>query len=110
MSFDINAEKKPPQHCCHSMDQVLEEVRSGIIYVPMFREYAVHAKYFSAGKLITFCAWCGNRLPKPLRQEYFDILRDEYHLQSVTLHTFALAPDIIPEEFKSDLWWKKRGL
>ena len=52
-----------------------------------------------------YCPNCGARLPKDLLDEYCDELE-----KAVGKEYCDIKEDEIPEEFKSDEWWKKRGL
>jgi hypothetical protein len=50
--------------------------------------------------------FCGKKLPKSVRHEWYDILEEKYGLES---------PDEedkkkIPKEFLTDEWWKNRDL
>ncbi len=61
---------------------------------------------------ISFCPYCGNSLPKELSEERMKIIRKELG------ESFCWKNDEeysefefrLPEEFKTDEWWKKRGL
>jgi hypothetical protein len=46
-------------------------------------------------------------LPISVREEYFRILFDELHLEP---EFKEIETPGLPEEFKTDEWWKKRGL
>ncbi len=50
---------------------------------------------------ILYCPFCGTKLPKSKRTSYFDLL------EGLKINPWD---NHIPEEFKSDEWWKKRGL
>ena len=52
-----------------------------------------------------YCPFCGAELHKYLLEEY----RDELE-KAVGKEYCDIKEDEIPEEFKSDEWWKKRGL
>lgn len=58
------------------------------------------------GKPIDKCPWCGNNLPRDLTDEWFDILEKEYNITDPS----DTESHLVPEEFKTDEWWKKRGL
>ncbi|MBP9791627.1 MAG: hypothetical protein KBC27_00220 [Rickettsiales bacterium] len=55
---------------------------------------------------ILYCPWCGKDLGKRLNWEYFEILAKEYGIEDPDFVNFTN----VPEEFKTDAWWKKRGL
>jgi hypothetical protein len=56
---------------------------------------------------IYYCPFGEFKLPKNLRDEWFEILEKEYDLDDLRSTEQSI---LIPEEFKSDEWWKKRGL
>jgi hypothetical protein len=56
---------------------------------------------------IFYCPWCGSQLAHSLRDEFFDVLKEEFGIET---NLEILKDPSLPEEFKSDLWWKKRGL
>ncbi len=51
-----------------------------------------------------YCPFCGAKLP-----DYSDKYDDELE-KAVGKEYCDIKPEDIPEEFKSDKWWKKRGL
>jgi hypothetical protein len=94
-------------HCCELMDIFLKDPKVPLEYYPMVREYGLHLKNTIAVQLIDYCPWCSHQLPESLRDQYFDILEKE----------FGVKPGLdkkndpkIPQEFKNDEWWEKRGL
>lgn len=62
-------------------------------------EYGTH-------HIISFCPWCGSKLPKPVGEIRAKILKEEYNIED----PYFDDADRVPEEFKTDAWWKKRGL
>jgi hypothetical protein len=88
----------------------LEDMRVQIKYDPILREYfipLIYKRELSAIQGIVYCPWCAALLPKSLRDTYFDILEAEYGIDD----PYDLQQEKrIPEEFKTDAWWKKRGL
>ena len=79
-------------------------------YYPVFREYFIDYKEECGGgiQLINYCSWCGKMLPSSLREEFFNTLEKEYKIET-SIGGYKGREDI-PQEFKSDEWWKKRGL
>jgi hypothetical protein len=61
----------------------------------------------TAIQVLDYCPWCGNKLPGYLRNEWFETLAKEYNLDDPDSKEQA---KLIPEEFHTDEWWKKRGL
>jgi len=101
--------------CCNEIYNVLLGENDGNCelsfgYGPIFREYsiAVRPEYGGTCQLIKHCPWCGKRFPGGLRDEWFDILKKEYNIEPEP-SKLSKSKDI-PQEFKSDEWWKKRGL
>lgn len=89
------------------MADFIEDQRLPIEYLPKYREYYIPLiKGHKAIQCILFCPWCGTKLPKDLGNEYFDILEKEYNITSLEETEKAKS---LPEEFKTDEWWKKRG-
>lgn len=76
-----------------------------IEYCPILREYNITG---NKGFKMFYCPWCGSILPKRLRDEFFDILEKEYGIDSDIFE--VLHNPKLPEEFRTDEWWKKRGL
>ncbi|HLJ31461.1 MAG TPA: hypothetical protein VKU36_03405 [Candidatus Babeliales bacterium] len=102
----INKEK----HCCSCMSEFLADERVNIGYYPKFREYFIPLTY--KGKIIAiqcidYCPWCGKKLPDALSDVYYDILKEKYNIDN---DMRAEEEGLLPEEFKTDEWWKKRGL
>ena len=93
--------------CCSQMIFFLEENKVAIYYDKRKRNFAIELKGSSGIQRIFFCPWCGKRLPESLSDEFWDIIdKLEIDTSEVPLEDH---PDM-PEEFKSDEWWKKRGL
>lgn len=98
---------KKTVHCCEFMDMFLQDQKMPLKYYPIAREYGITLKHSSAVQLLVYCPWCGVKLPESLRDKYFDILKVEYDIEP----ELDIQDDPnIPEEFKSDSWWKMRGL
>lgn len=94
-------------HCCETMSALINDLECALNYNPKFREYTIGANKKSIVRnVIYFCPWCGNKLPKSLRAEYFKILADEYS-PDVNLESYKNLD--FPDDFKSDSWWKKRS-
>src|SRR5687768_3225665 len=88
--------------CCKAMKLFLEDERDPIEYNPVFREYFI--RLHNRFNIITFsyCPWCGIKLPKELRKEFFDTLEREYKIET-DIGEYKKRKDI-PQEFKSDEW------
>ena len=97
-------------HCCSFMRDFTPDYRIQINYEPILREYSIPLLYkgkITALQRIFYCPWCGTILPKSLNDEWFAILEKEYGLNDPDSNE---QKNMIPEEFKTDEWWKKRRL
>jgi hypothetical protein len=87
-------------HCCFQMQEHLSRGEVAIVYVDHFREYGV--RILDGGtsfQLMTFCPWCGCKLPPSVRDAWFEKL-DELGLEP--------EDPAVPEEMKSDSWWRRQ--
>jgi len=91
------------KHCCEELSFILDEDRTAIGYYEQYREYQLHIRNSDAVYNLIFCPWCGKKLPESLRGAFFDLIETELGMDDYD-------PDKLPEEFKTDEWWKKRGL
>lgn len=91
--------------CCTDLAAALCDERISIKYEPRLREYWLVAK--EKDMTITFCPWCGHKLPKELRNEFFEEIELVLDKNEVNIWDTKAK---IPPEFKTDEWWKKRGL
>jgi hypothetical protein len=81
-------------------DTILDE-NLVVHYSKKFREYGIPCDENSY-IIINNCPWCGEKLPVSLRDKWFD------ELKALGYKEF-LFNDKIPDEYKSDEWWKKKG-
>jgi hypothetical protein len=93
-------------HCCLTMDAELESQETVLKYNPWYREYGVKIPKSIRVMLMDYCMFCGKKLPSSVRRQWFDILKEEYELES----PMEEDKKKIPREFWTDEWWKKRGL
>ena len=93
-------------HCCSDMD-----TESTIKYEKHLRKYSLiyyHSKHRKYNQ-IHYCGSCGKELPKSLEKEWRDILEKEFGIKN-DIEVGSSQWQQIPKEFKTDEWWKKRGL
>jgi hypothetical protein len=93
-------------HCCLIMDRGLISHARVLHYSVKFREYGVIVPGSTGCMLMDYCMFCGKKLPKSVRHEWYDILEEEYGLESPDEED----KNKVPKEFWTDEWWKKRGL
>ncbi len=90
-------------YCCKELEQHLREKEVGIVYDRTSRWYGIKIlDGGSSSQTIHYCPWCGTKLPKDLSDELGKIVFEELELD-------GFDDPRLPEEFKSDEWWKKRG-
>ena|SRR5438445_9831601 len=97
-------------HCCQLMSDSINDQRIQIGYDPVTRDYFIPLLYkerITALQCLYYCPWCGKKLPDSLNNTWFEILEKEYNLDDPDSKE---QKSLIPEEFKTDEWWKKRGL
>ena len=100
--------------CCENLEVSVE--RKEIVYEPVSgcfwfyfkRDYEDSYGLYHLG----YCPFCGAQLPKDRKainrdgsDPYGDALEE-----AVGKDYCDISEDEIPEEFKTDEWWKKRGL
>jgi len=93
-------------HCCELMSKFVNDPKIGINYIPKYRRYSIDLIYLSSTQGIYNCPFCGQKLPFGLTDKYFETLKVEYQIENPHYDENRKK---IPEEFKSDKWWKKRG-
>lgn len=98
------------EHCCNQMNQRLtlecEEYNNGfqcpdvlVNYIPKFDEYGLIIHDGGSSFIeISFCPWCGSKLPESKRDSWFDELEK--------LSFDNPSEQDIPEEFLSSKWFK----
>ena len=100
------------KHCCEIMNAYAEKInnRDLIDYMPEIRSYSFllhrNGKDIGLQHDFWYCPWCGTELPESLSFKIGDVLEEEYGITEKDWDDESR----IPEEFKSDAWWKKRGL
>ena len=101
--------------CCRHMLYAIEQGDdSPFIYYEDTRSYIISApnvllkkNMVWVGYRLTCCPFCGTKLPLDLVTERSEILEKEY---CITDPYDTKQKKLIPSEFKTDEWWKKRGL
>ena len=99
MKYSVTYEDKPEPGCI-------------VLYRHVWREFSIPSGDITSGETahaVDYCPFCGSRLPRSLWDEWLTCLEDEYHL----IKGEELLKDFltrVPPEFRSDEWWKKRGL
>lgn len=98
--------KTIPLYCCEALQYEIEDKYCPIEYACRWREYTIRDFSSTSKSLILFCPNCGTKLPRSLRDDWFDILEQEYGLEDPLYDD----KDKVPKEFMTDEWWKMRKL
>lgn len=103
--------------CCYDMyDNLIGPDKDGcelhFEYDPISRGFSIDYKEECGGGMQTifFCPWCGSKLPKELLSEYEEEISKELGFSFADSDIVGSDDPRIPEEFRTDQWWKKRGL
>ena len=105
--------------CCNDLKRAITyedapEPGSIVLYRHVWREFSIPSGDITSKETpdaIYYCPYCGSRLPRSLWDEWYNALEDEYNLfydERTEYHDDFLRR--VPPEFRSDEWWKKRGL
>ena len=101
----------PDQHCCLQMAYYISRpvecesqgANRVVDWIKPWDEYRIPVSYDgNSSTLIAYCPWCGAKLPESKRERWYE-----------TLHQLGYddpSEQVIPEEFDSDLWWRRNGI
>ena len=92
--------------CCDSMESGINDKDWVIEYNRVTKSYLLSCRDYITLEM-KYCLFCGTKLPKDLNDELHDILVEELGIKSPD---YGNNDPRIPPEFKTDEWWKKRGL
>jgi len=105
------------KYCCKTMEEKLvkldnsEKKNHSVVYDDQWRIYTIifQNNYKKEEKYLTeisYCPWCGTKLPSDLSDKWWDVLEEEYGITDPRNDEY----DQVPAEFRTDEWWRKRGL
>lgn len=92
------------------MNEFISNPNTGMDYFPDSRNYLIkifedslntHAGVYQN---IYYCPWCGKKLPPSLSDQWYE------EITKLGIKEPDDTPELIPEEFKTEEWWKKRKL
>jgi hypothetical protein len=95
-----------------SLSKHLNRGHHSIKYDEQWRDFFIHLHDVSLEKdddwlsAIFYCPFCGTKLPESLADKWFEVLENEYVITDPSETEY----DKVPSEFRTDEWWKKRGL
>lgn len=103
----VNDMTNKQEHCCHNMNYYTNTNGDLVEYDSSIRQYyLLHQGEYGTNQKMQYCPWCGTKLPESLNTVWGKILKEDYGLDDPCIDD----ADKVPEEFKTDEWWKKRGL
>jgi hypothetical protein len=97
--------------CCDTMQRYVDEhnlfydesIREVTFYIKSNDKTGYQPEYYRSPCI--YCPYCGAKQPQSLEFE-----RDDALEEALGKDYNDIEDDEIPEEFKSDKWWKKRHL
>jgi hypothetical protein len=94
------------KYCCKKMKAYTTEKNSLVDYDSYTRRYSFFVDSPNGThEFMEYCPWCGTQLPAVLADTWCDILKKDFNIDDLFREW-----DRVPTEFKTDEWWKKRGL
>lgn len=124
-------------YCCREFGRILEDGRAPLRYDETLRLVSILTLYsaeletevFEGGEVpacvrdhylfdgsgfgLRFCPWCGAEFPRSLITE-FDSAAESHIREVLNLDPSKMTTpekeSILPDEFRSEAWWKSRGL
>lgn len=107
-------DKLASNECCNVMELWLQDPDCPLQYDPRHRSYTMTMPIGVAKKnevwpcyTVNYCPYCGTKKPEDLVEQRMDILEKEYNIDDPY---DPKQKKLIPKEFFTDEWWKKRGL
>lgn len=83
--------------CCRALyEDLLDEE---VVYDEKYNRF-----HYPYSRVFAYCPNCGAKLPD-YQDEYYDALEE-----AMGKEFCDIAEEEIPEEFRTDEWWKKRGI
>ncbi len=109
----MDSQKK--KFCCILIESLIEDPDCTLHYNPYLREYYLQIpnNFLRKSEVypkfrIKFCPRCGTQLPKPLIHEWQSVVEKIFHIGVNSITKNQLKK--LPKEFKTEQWWRKRGL
>ena len=97
-----------PRYClCIEKKLLNKDCNNFIVYNTRFREYGIKAvRKRGPYTPMTYCLWCGRQLEPSLRDLWEKLLQKEHGIANPFVTPIAK----LPKSFRTDEWWKRRGL
>lgn len=104
------------EYCCEKLREELEEgapITHKKVMVNDLQRRAIGLSYDGTLRVyqpIEYCPFCGHKFEKDLIEEYWEYLIECAGQEYYPIDENYDPNKPLPEEFKTDEWWKKRGL
>jgi len=102
------------EFCCEQLEALIENPDCPLRYLSYKREYVITVprSYLKKNEVsmsyaINNCPCCGKAFPQSLSDEWYDIVEEKF---GITDFFDKKQLKKITKDFKTDEWWKKRGL
>lgn len=105
---DNNRRRKLRNGCfCHNEKELNKYCQTDLIYNTRFREYGVKSVRQRGPYIpMTYCLSCGRQLEPSLRDLWAKLLQRDHGIAE----PFKTPIAKLPKSFRTDQWWKRRGL
>lgn len=114
--FDTSVKLRglPSIFCCDKLKELITNKKCPLKYSPNIRQYTLTLPkyYFNEDSTcisyeIYHCPKCGSEFPPNLVDEWYNLMEKKF---KITDWMDSLQLKNIPQEFKTEEWWKKRKL
>ena len=94
--------------CCQDLEHSISIEANLINYDSSIRSFRfiLHDNRYGDYLPFDYCPWCGTKLPKSLNAEWAEEVKKKIGYDCV----FVQEWEKLPEKYKTDQWWKERGL
>ena len=98
------------EYCCERMRIVMESRKYDMYYDKQFSHYLCERRDRGPKWSWDFCPFCGKSI-KSKSEQYDKVLLKEFGISTKEDgFNWNTLDERLPNEFKTDEWWKKRGL
>jgi len=105
---DNTRQRKRRNGCfCLNGKELNKYCQIDLIYNTRFREYGIKTVQQRGPYLVmNYCLWCSRQLEPSLRNLWAKLLQKEHGIAN----PFEIPIAQLPKSFRTDEWWKRRGL